>query len=550
MVVNTGGRWDAFYARVSSEEQAERGNIESQKQFAVKFFDLHGTENYKIYLDDGISGTVPLDDRPGAAKMLADVAAGKIKNLYVYRLDRLARSTKIVLDTYEYLEGQHVPLVSMTESFDTSTSTGKFFMTMLASIAALERDTILERTQLGKERGARAGRWVAGAPPFGYRISPEGPLVVHDPEANTVREIFKLYLSGMSTVPIAEYLNARGILTPARSKRTKNPTTGKWHAGHVSIILRNKVYIGHYEYLKRSKRKKETIVIKTPAIIPTDSFGAAQKKLVDNADVARGSKGRLYMLRGLIFCAHCGGAYVGSSGSSKMDRVYYRCSKATNNGQGKRCDAKLIRADQIEGAVWSDIVEHIKNPGKVEEAIKARLTATGKRVEPGNKELHNIEVSLKEKMAARARIISLCAKGIIQDQEAEAELIALAGDIEVLEKRKQQLFETQTQSQQLQNQGLEIASLIRDIQDRIEYVDAETRRVVTQLLVERITIYTYEDPDDDNQRKSRAEIKYRFFPQALYGVKSSRELLTPYNVTVGWTFPSGRQIQGEREYLQ
>ena len=550
MVVNTGGRWDAFYARVSSEEQAERGNIESQKQFAEKFFDLHSIDNFKIYLDDGISGTVPLEDRPGAAQLLADVAASKIKNLYVYRLDRLARSTKIVLDTYEYLEGYQVPLVSMTESFDTSTSTGKFFMTMLASIAALERDTILERTQLGKERGARAGKWVAGSPPFGYRVGPDGQLVIHDPEANTVREIFQLYLSGMKIIPIAEYLNARGILTPARSKRTKNLTTGKWHAGHVSIVLRTTAYAGRYEYLKRSKRKKETIIIKTPAIISEDDFKAAEKKLLENADVARGRKGRLYMLRGLVFCAHCGGAYVGSSGHSKQGRCYYRCSKAINAGQGKRCDAKLIRADQIEGAVWSDIVEHIKNPGKVEEAIRARLAASGKSVEPGHKELNSIEATLKEKKAARSKIISMCAKGIIEDQEAEAELRALAADMETLEKRRQQLFERQTQSQQLQNKGLEVATLIEEIKNQIEYVDAETRRAVTQLLVERIMLFTYEDPEDDNRRKSRAEIKYRFFPRALYESESSREFLTPYNVTVGWTFPSSRQIQGEREYLQ
>ena len=533
MVVISGGQWDAFYARVSSEEQAERGNIESQKQFAEKFFDLHNIDNYKIYLDDGISGTVPLEDRQGAAKLLADVAAGSIKNLYVYRLDRLARSTKIVLDTYEYMQGYNVPLVSMTESFDTSTSTGKFFMTMLASIAALERDTILERTQLGKERGARAGKWVAGPPPFGYRVGPDGQLAIHDPEADTVREIFKLYLSGMGTIPIAEYLNARGILTPARSKRTKNVTSGKWHAGHVSIVLRTTAYAGHYEYLKRSKRKKETIMITTLAIVSKDDFIAVEKRLIENADVARGRKGRLYMLRGLIFCAHCGGAYVGSSGHSKQGRNYYRCSKAINNGQGKRCDAKLIRADQIEGAIWSDIVDHIKYPGKVEDAIRARLSAAGKSVEPEHKELHNIDAALRDKMAARAKVISMCIKGVIQDHEAEIELKVLAGDIETLEKRKQRLFEIQAQSQQLRNQGMEIASLIKDIQSRIEYVDAETRRAITQLLVERITVFTYEDPDDDDRRKSRAEIKYRFFSQQLYDSKNSRRCLSAMKSSYG-----------------
>ena len=521
-VVISSEQWEAFLGRVSSEEQAERGNIETQVQFARKFFDLHGIANYKFYLDEGISGTVPLEDRPGGSQLLADVAAGKVKNLYVYRLDRLARSTKIVLDVYDYLEKYQVPLKSMTESFDTGTSTGKFFMTMLASIAALERDTILERTQLGKERGARAGKWVAGAPPFGYRIGEDGHLVIHDPEADTVREIFKLYLSGMSTIEIAQYLNARGILTPARSKRTKNHSTGKWHAGHVSIILRNTAYSGYYDYLKRSKKRKETIKIKTPVLILPDDYKAVQKKLIENADAARGRKGRMYLLRGLIFCGHCGGAYVGSSGHSKEGRVYYRCSRSQNTGSGKRCDAKMIRADQIENAVWSDIVEHIKNPGQIEEAIKMRMAEVGQSIEPATDELNNIEQVIQEKKAARARIISLCAKGIIKDQEAETELLALADDINVLEKRRQVLFDQQTNHQALQTQGVEVAALIEEIKDQIEYVDEETKRTIIQLLVERIIIFTYEDPDDGNRRKSKAQVQYRFYPNSLYGSEHIR----------------------------
>ncbi len=521
-----GDKWEAFYGRVSSEEQAERGNIETQTQFCRKFFDLHGIDKYKFYLDEGVSGTIPLENRPGAAQMLADVTAGSIKNVYVYRLDRLARSTKIVLDGYEYLEKYQVPLKSMTESFDTGTSTGKFFMTMLASIAALERDTILERTTLGKERGARAGKWVAGAPPFGYRIGENGHLVAHDREADIVSEIFSLYISGLSTIKIAEYLNARGILTPAKSKQTKNQSTGKWHAGHVSIILRNTVYAGYYNYLKRSRKKKETIGFQTPAIIDTEEFKTVQKKLIENADAARGRKGRLYLLRGLIFCGHCGGAYIGSTGHSKEGRVYYRCSQAINNGSGKRCDAKMIRADQIENAVWSDIVEYIQNPGQIEEAIKQRLAEAGQNVQPSTDELDNIEKVLQEKKAARARIISLCARGIIQDQEAESELLVLAGDMDILEQRRQALFDQQSSHQVLQKKGIEVANLIQEAKDQIEYVDEETKRAIIQLLVERVTIYTYEDPDDGNKRKSKAQVKYRFFPQpplSLYGFKQNKK---------------------------
>jgi site-specific DNA recombinase len=108
----------------------------------------------------------------------------------------------------------------MTEAFDTGTPTGKFFMTLLASIAALERETILERTQGGKDRNVKEGKWVSGAPPFGYRIE-DKRLVIYEPEAKTVRLIFQLYGDEMSTVEVAKYLNAKDVLTPTASKGTK-----------------------------------------------------------------------------------------------------------------------------------------------------------------------------------------------------------------------------------------------------------------------------------------------------------------------------------------
>ncbi len=144
----------AIYCRVSSDEQAEKGTIEGQVQYAKKYMELHGLEacieEYEFYLDEGVSGTLPLAERPAGAKLIADAKAGKFKALYVYRLDRLARSVKHVLDTYDILESRNIALKSMTEAFDTGTPTGKFFMTLLASIAALERDTAKTKFSLDK----------------------------------------------------------------------------------------------------------------------------------------------------------------------------------------------------------------------------------------------------------------------------------------------------------------------------------------------------------------------------------------------------------------
>lgn len=518
----------AIYCRVSSEEQAEKGTIEGQVQYAKKYLELHGPEagitEWEFYLDEGVSGTVALLDRPAGARLVADAQAGKFQVLYVYRLDRLARSVKHVLDIYDLLEKQGIALKSMTEAFDTGTPTGKFFMTLLASIAALERDTILERTQMGKDRKARQGKWVTGMPPFGYRIGADGALEVYEDEAETVRLIFRLYLEGMSTIDIAKYLNARGIPTPAKSKRTKNKSTGKWHAGHISIILRTEAYTGTYTYLKRSKRRKDTIEIPVPAIVSDQDFVAAQAKLIENADAARGSRGRNYLLRGLIFCGNCGRRMVGSSGMSKEGRVYYRCTGVINTGAGRQCNAKLIRAKDIEDAVWQDILEFAKEPGKIKEIMEAKIVQNKQEMDPVREELAVLEKSILEKQAARGKVLSLCARGIITDQEAEAELQNLAREIEVLAARRDFLFGKQQAAQQFETEILNVQVLMEELAERLETITEEEKAEVIQALVKRIDVYTVEE---NGKRGSKVVIQYRFGPRPgekeLYGSKNNRK---------------------------
>jgi len=460
----------AFYGRVSSEEQAERGNIQNQVEFARKYFELHGPQygikGYVTYLDEGVSGTLPLTERPAGARMLLDAKAKKFAMVFVYRLDRLARSTKYVLETYEFLEDLGIGLKSMTEHFDTTTGTGKFFMTLLASIAALERDTILERTMLGKEQKARAGKWVSGLPPFGYKVGLDGKLQIHEDEAKIVQLIFTLYLGGLTTVPVAEHLNAKGVPTPARFKKNKEKATYKWSAGHISIILNNSAYTGKYTWMKRAKKEREKITVDIPAIIDESIFLRAKALLAGNADAARGLKGRSYILRGLIFCANCGRAMVGSSGHSKKERVYYRCQGTANQGAGKQCRAKLVRAVDIEEAVWGDLVAFIQDPGSLYGLVKGCTDM---------------------------------AKGNLPVAEKEAKAQKQVPEKEKTKVPEAEFFLSQLQEKIAELERNEMAELIRG-------------------LVKRIDIYT--EFGAEGKKTLRAEIQYRFWPpgdEALYG---------------------------------
>ena len=109
----------AIYARVSTDEQAEKGNIQTQIEFATKYCDLHELNIVRFYKDDGISGTIPFEDRPEASIMLQDAQEKQFDTLLFYRLDRFGRSARTILNSVHTLEQYGIKVKSMTEPFDT-----------------------------------------------------------------------------------------------------------------------------------------------------------------------------------------------------------------------------------------------------------------------------------------------------------------------------------------------------------------------------------------------------------------------------------------------
>ena len=534
---------DAFYGRNSTDEQAEKGTIEAQIDFAKKYFDLHEIVDYEMYLDEGTSGTIALKDRGESSKMLNNVKIGKIKAVYVYRLDRLARSVKHVLDTYEFLESYNVRLISMTEAFDTGTPTGKFFMTLLASIAALERDTILERTLMGKERNARAGKWVSGASPFGYRIGDDGKLAIYEQEAETVKLIFKLYSEGMTMFELAKYLNAKGVETPAISKGTKGVTTGRWHAGHISIILKTEAYTGVYNYLRHSKRNKGIIEVEAPKLVDIQTFNEIQRKILANADNARGKRGRLYLLRGVIFCGHCGRALIGNSGGT--NRSYYRCTGASDQGQGKRCGAKQIKATSIENAVWLDILEIVRNPEQFREYVERSISKTKESETPVANELAEIEGLITRKQKAKEKIISLINRELISDKDAEKELKSISLEIMSLNSRKEYLFGQQESSKSIETEVINAQVIFDYILSQSEILEIEVKARIIRGLVKRIEIFTTQQ--EDGKRGNRAVMNYRLGRSLELSISGDyRTQTTLIDIESTWEFQAFSRKEGFR----
>jgi site-specific DNA recombinase len=171
------------YLRVSTEEQRERQSIVTQRDFATRYCDLHQLPVHAEYADDGVTGTVPLEQRPAGMRLIEAARHHKFDQLLVFKLDRLGRDTRLILNAVAELEKHGVRVRSMTEDFDTATATGRLMLTMLSGFAAHERELIRERSVAGTNRKVEAGAWLGGVVPYGYRKVGErgqGRLVVSE----------------------------------------------------------------------------------------------------------------------------------------------------------------------------------------------------------------------------------------------------------------------------------------------------------------------------------------------------------------------------------
>lgn len=249
----------AIYTRVSTEDQAKEGfSLEAQLDKLRSYCKARDWEIAQEYVDDGYSGRNTR--RPAYQRMLKEI--DQWDTLLVIKMDRIHRNSKNFMLMMEELKSQEKEFVSMTESLDTSTAMGRFVMDIIQRIAQLESEQIGERVYDGMEQKARINGGVLGFNiPYGYDYN-DGKLIINPEEAENVKDIYDMYIDGMSMKKIAEELNSRNI--PTKLNKT-------WGAQTVSLILKNPLYCGylHWEdYLNPSDHE---------SIIDKNTFNTVQE---------------------------------------------------------------------------------------------------------------------------------------------------------------------------------------------------------------------------------------------------------------------------------
>ena len=197
-----------IYTRKSTDEGLDRdfNSLDNQREAAESYVKSQIHEGWEAlperYDDGGFSGGNL--ERPALRRLLADIEAGKVDRLVVYKMDRLSRSLLDFARLADLLEHHEVSIVSVTQQLDTSSSMGRLTMNMLLSFAQFEREMVSDRTRDKMRAARRQGKWTGGMPRLGYDVAPEGRrLLVNQEEAEQVKAIFSLYAEHPSLVAVS-----------------------------------------------------------------------------------------------------------------------------------------------------------------------------------------------------------------------------------------------------------------------------------------------------------------------------------------------------------
>jgi len=227
------------------------------------------------YDDGGFSGGTM--QRPAMQRLMADVAAGRIDIILIYKIDRLTRSLSDFARIVEVLDRAGASFVSITQSFNTTTSMGRLTLNMLLSFAQFEREVTGERIRDKIAASKRKGMWMGGTVPLGYDVDSRR-LVVNRTEAALVDHIYQRYLELGSVVELADELNAQGH-TNKLQQGASGPHRGgcSFRRGTLYHLLSNRIYLGQVVH------KGEAFPGEHPAIVPRELWDAVQAKLKANA---------------------------------------------------------------------------------------------------------------------------------------------------------------------------------------------------------------------------------------------------------------------------
>lgn len=384
----------AVYTRKSSEEGLEQdfNSLHAQREACEAFVLSQKSLGWNLlpaaYDDGGFSGGNV--SRPGLERLIADIEAGKIKVIVVYKVDRLTRSLADFAKLVELFDSKGVSFVSVTQQFNTTTSMGRLTLNVLLSFAQFEREVTQERIRDKIAASKRKGMWMGGVPPIGYRA--EGrTLVPDDVQAPRIPVIYQRYLELNCVRKLQASLEAEGWLTPARDN--KRPGFGgnkPFSRGHLYRILSNPVYRGmmvHHEEVFPGMHEP---------ILEEDLWNAVEARLEANRVGHKTRSAALHcsLLAGKI-TDDFGRRLVPSHSRKGHKRYRYYVTPADETG-----DPVRLPAQEIEGLVIKALIQWAEDDQRIVDAVGwADAKVASDAVQAGKRLAERLRTAPREHLA-------------------------------------------------------------------------------------------------------------------------------------------------------
>lgn len=519
-----------IYTRVSTELQIDGYSLEAQKERLKREAKHRGMQIVGEYSDEGKSGK-NINGRPEFKQMLADIKSSKddVDYVLVFKLSRFGRNAADTLNSLQYMEDYGVNLLCVEDGIDSAGAAGKLIISVLASVAEIERSNIQEQTMAGRKQKARDGKWNGGFAPYGYKlVDKEGEkakvLVINEEEAELVKLIYKLYLQGMGLSRVAKWLNDNGYTKKIR----QNGSVSLISSAFVKGVLDNPVYGGFIAYGRRKNEKidgtrDEYHVVKQDkdsyklyegqhdAIIDRETWFRVQAKRELNAFKREKvhSKEHEHMVSALLKCPVCGASMYGVVDRKKKknsdeyypDIWYYTC-KNRKLVSGHLCDYKKhVRQDELNVEVIQLVKYVFGGENDMKDQILQKLDS---------------DDSLRELLAEKERLT----KEREKLSSKKSKLMRRIADLDIDDKLYDDLMKTYRESVNEVNEQINIMEnqlyqndlaienaegenlstevykrIIDEMLDNIDDMNDADKKTLMNLLIEKIEIYPEKQKD-------------------------------------------------------
>ncbi|MBS5965786.1 MAG: recombinase family protein [Finegoldia magna] len=474
----------AAYARVSTDSDEQATSYDTQVDHYTNYIKKNPDWEFAgVFSDEGISGTYT-KKRAGFNKMIEEAMEGNIDYIITKSISRFARNTLDCLKYIRKLKENNIPVYFEKENINTMDAKGEVLITIMASLAQQESQSLSQNVKLGFQYRFQQGQVQVNHNRFlGYTKNEDGKLIIVPEEAKIIKRIYREYLEGASLRDIKEGLEKDKIVNGAGNK--------KWHVSNLNQILTNEKYMGDallqktytVDFLNKKRVKNDGIAPQYyvenshEAIIPKEIFMRVGEEMYRRANMASGKgKRRIYSskyaLSSIVYCSKCGDIYrrIAWNNRGKKYTVWRCCTRVTHGPDA--CEARTIREEDLQEVVVEAINQLITESNELKETIKENIekAITG----DGSSGIEEID---KEMLAVQEEHLKVA--------NAKKDYTDLADRVEELRNEKDKILLNMAEEKNELSRLKELEEFLDNQELEIESYDEE----LVRKLVDKIVVY-------------------------------------------------------------